>query len=76
MPGKVDRLIPSTRPSQPERAQISIEGADQGYRDLRFANSLIDENGDEVKLKKGAHVEITVAAETDIVKGKPVNFAK
>jgi hypothetical protein len=68
MPGTVDRLIPSMCPSQPEKAQISIKGADHGYRDLRFENSLIDEHGDEVKLKKGAHVEITVAAKPNIVK--------
>jgi hypothetical protein len=68
MPGTVDRLIRSTCPSRPEKAQISIKGADHGYRDLRFENSLIDEHGDEVKLKKGAHVEITVVAKPDIVK--------
>jgi hypothetical protein len=60
--GTVDKLIPSPTPSQPEKAQISIAG-DQGYRDLRIENSLTDEHGDEVKLKKGAHVDVTVTAE-------------
>ena len=68
MAGTVRKIIPPERASQPEKAQISIEGADHGYRDLRFENSLIDEHGDEVKLKKGAHVEITVVAKPDIVK--------
>lgn len=67
IPGTVDKLIPSPRPNQPEKAQIAIE-ADHGYRDLRIENSLTDEHGDEVKLKKGAHVEITVAARPDVVK--------
>jgi len=62
IPGTVDKLIPSRRPSQPEKAQISVEG-DHGHRDLRIENSLTDEHGDEVKLKKGAHVEVTVTAE-------------
>ena len=53
--GTVDKVIPSPTPSQPEKAQIAIEG-DHGYRDLRIENSLTDEHGDEVKLKKGAHV--------------------
>jgi hypothetical protein len=57
--GTVDKLIPSSRPSQPEKAQISIEG-DHGHQDLRIENSLTDEHGDEVKLKKGARVEVTV----------------
>jgi hypothetical protein len=67
IPGTVEKLIPSPRPNQPEKAQIAIEG-DHGYRDLRIENSLTDEHGDEVKLKKGAYVEITVAARPDVVK--------
>ena len=62
IPGTVDKLIPSSRPSQPEKAQIAIEG-DHGYRELRIENSLTNEHGDEVKLKKGSHVEVTVTAE-------------
>jgi hypothetical protein len=62
IPGTVDKLIPSSRPSQPDKAQIAIAG-DEGYRDLRIENSLTDEHGDEVKLKKGSHVEVTVTAE-------------
>jgi hypothetical protein len=64
MPGTVEKLIPSVGPrSRPEKAQISVDGADLGYRNLRIENSLTDEHGDEVKLKQGAHVEITVTAE-------------
>jgi hypothetical protein len=63
MPGTVDKLIPSPNPSQPEKAQIAVEGADRGHRDLRIENALTDEHGDDVKLKKGAHVEVSVTAE-------------
>jgi hypothetical protein len=64
MPGTVDKIIPSAPPSQPERAQISVDAADLWRRDrLRIENTLTDEHGDDVKLRKGAHVEITVAAE-------------
>jgi len=61
MPGTVEKLIPSVGPRL-EQAQIRVDGADLGYRNLRIENSLTDEHGDEVKLKQGAHVEITVAA--------------
>jgi hypothetical protein len=61
MPGTVEKLIPTVGPSQPEKALIAVEGADLGHRNLRIENSLTDEHGDEVKLKKGAQVEITVA---------------
>ncbi len=63
MPGTVDKIIPSPGPSQPEKAQIAIGGADHRYRDLRIENTLTDEHGDDVKLKKGARVEVTVTAE-------------
>jgi hypothetical protein len=62
MPGTVAKIIASLPPGQPEKAQIAVEGADRGYRDLRIESTLTDENGDDVKLKKGAHVEVTVAA--------------
>jgi hypothetical protein len=60
MPGTVNKIIPSPRPSQPEKAQIAVHGADREYRDLRIENTLTDEHGDDVRLKKGAHVEVTV----------------
>ncbi|HVB55769.1 MAG TPA: hypothetical protein VNE63_04955 [Candidatus Acidoferrales bacterium] len=63
MRGTVNKIIPPTRSSQQEKAQIAVGKADHGYRDLRIENSLTDENGDDVRLKKGAHVEVTVAAE-------------
>jgi hypothetical protein len=65
MPGTVDKIIPSPRPSQPEKAQISIDGPDHQYRDLHIENTLTDEHGDDVRLKKGAHVEVTVTAEPE-----------
>jgi hypothetical protein len=65
MLGTVDKLILPLHPRQPEKAQISIEGADPGYPDLRFENSLTDEHGDEVKLERGARVDITIAAKPD-----------
>ena len=63
MPGTVDKLIPSPGPSQPEEAQIAVDGPDHRYRDLRIENTLTDEHGDDVKLKKGANVEVAVTAE-------------
>jgi hypothetical protein len=63
MPGTVDKIIPSPRPSQPEKAQITVDRNDHRHRALRIENTLTDEHGDDVKLKKGAHVEVTVTAE-------------
>jgi hypothetical protein len=60
--GTVSKIIPSGSRKKPEKAQIAVHQAARRYRNLRIENSLTDENGDEVKLKKGAHVEVTVAA--------------
>jgi hypothetical protein len=65
LPGKVEKIIKSPDPSEPEKAEISVEGADTLYQEIRIENSLTDENGEEVRLKKGAEVEVTVEAEKD-----------
>ena len=65
MPGTVKKIIPSPRPSQPEKAQIAVDGADRRYRDLRFENTLTDEHGDDGKLKKGAHVDVTITEDPE-----------
>jgi hypothetical protein len=62
MPGTVCKIIPSAGPSQPEKPQIALDGADHRYLALRIENTLTDEHGDDVRLRKGAHVEVTVTA--------------
>lgn len=62
LPATVERIIKPLTPGEPEKAQIAIEGADDLYREIRVENVLTDENGDKVRLKKGAEVEVTVEA--------------
>ena len=69
MPGIVDKIIQFRTPRLRETAQISIEG-ERKYRELRVENSLTDEHGDEVKLEKGARVQVTITAEDDLVRPK------
>ncbi len=65
MPGIVKKIIPSLHPSQPQKAQIALDGADQRHRHLRFENTLTDEHGDDMKLKKGDHVEVTITEDPE-----------
>ena len=58
--GTVQKIIPSWRSGLPEKAHIVVEGDDNSRRALRVDNTLTDEHGDDVKLKKGTHVEVTV----------------
>ena len=61
--GHVKKIVPSIEPGKKEKAEIVVRDADPLYRELRIDNQLHDESGQEVKLKKGAEVEVIV--ETD-----------
>jgi len=65
LPGTVEKIIPPLVPSEPEKAQIAIEGADDLYREIRVDNTLQDAAGNPVSLKKGAEVEVTIEAEPE-----------
>ncbi|HSZ01916.1 MAG TPA: hypothetical protein VK788_20640 [Terriglobales bacterium] len=71
LPGTVEKIIKSPHPSDPEKAQIAVEGADELYKEIRIVNNLTDEKGDEVRLKQGAKVEVTVEAGPEAVVSKP-----
>ena len=70
LPGTVEKIIKPSEPNEPEKAQISIEGADDLYREIRIENSLTAENGDEVRLKKDAEVNVTVNAKPELTTPK------
>jgi hypothetical protein len=61
LPGTVARIITSPTPNEPAIAQITVEDGDQ-LTEIHIVNTLQNENGDDVNLKPGAHVEVTVAA--------------
>jgi uncharacterized protein YfaS (alpha-2-macroglobulin family) len=63
LPGTVEQIIRSPLPSEPDKAEIAVEGADDLYKEIRIENTLTDEDGNEVSLKKGARVEVTIEAE-------------
>ena len=62
LPATVQKIVPALG-SQPEKAEIAIEGAEELYREIRVENNLRDPDGSAVKLKKGAEVEVTIEAE-------------
>ena len=63
MPGKVQQIIKSPDPAEPDKAEIVVEGADDLYREIRIENKLTDQKGNEVELKKDAPVDVTVEAD-------------
>ncbi|MFY9948949.1 MAG: hypothetical protein WA261_15570 [Candidatus Sulfotelmatobacter sp.] len=62
LPATVEKIIKPVFPTEPERAQIAIHGADHLYREVRIENTLTDEHGEKVRLKPGAEVEVTIEA--------------
>jgi hypothetical protein len=76
LPGTVEEIIESPHPSIPEKAQISVEGADDLYQEIRIENTLTDDEGKEVRLKEGAQVEVTVEAEPEATSEKPSKAEK
>ena len=71
LPGTVERVIRPIDPNQPDKARITVQGADDLYREIRIDNTLTTENGEEVSLKVGAHVEVTVEADPKATTTKP-----
>jgi hypothetical protein len=67
MDGIVLKIVRSHHVDTPDSAQISLSVTEKQHRDLRIENSLTDEHGDDVKLKKGAPVEVTVTAKDESV---------
>jgi hypothetical protein len=68
MPGTVEKIIPAAGDHRPEKVQIAVEGPDDLYREIRIENALQNEAGEDVRLKLGAKVEVTIAAIPSTVK--------
>jgi hypothetical protein len=69
--GTVQKVIKPAIPSQPEKAQINIQGADELYREIRVENVVSDEDGEEARLKPGAEVDVIVEADSSATTKKP-----
>jgi hypothetical protein len=63
LPATVEKIIPSPHPREPEKAQISVKDGDDLYKEIRIENALQDADGNEVALKEGAEVEVTIEAD-------------
>ena len=67
LPATVEKIL-LARSAEPEKIQISVDGCDELYSELRIENTLKNESGDSVTLKRGAHIEITINADSNAVK--------
>jgi hypothetical protein len=61
--GTVQKIIKPIDPDAEDTAEISIEKAEDLYREIRVENTLKDANGEKVGLKEGAPVDVTIEAD-------------
>jgi hypothetical protein len=61
--GNLEKIIKPIDPSEPEKVQINVEGAEPLYQEIRIENTLTDKKGEEVALKVGAPVDVTIEAD-------------
>ena len=69
--GRVEKLIRPAVPREPEKAQIGVDQADDLYREIRVENVLTGEDGQQVRLKPGAEVDVVLEADSDATTKKP-----
>ncbi len=68
--GTVQKIV---NHGEPEKAEITIDAADDLYREIRIPNVLEDSEGKEVKLKQGAEVDVVIKAPLEGVEKKRNN---
>ncbi len=73
LPGTVEKIIKPFFPGDPEKAQISVEGGDHLYREIRIENSMTNSEGETVTLKEGAEVNIIIEAVPEETTPKPAS---
>jgi hypothetical protein len=72
--GTVQKVIKPAFPTEPEKAQIDIDDAEDLYREIRIENVVTDENGEKARLKPGAKVDVIVEADSSATLKKPENL--
>ncbi len=68
--GTVQKLIKAL-PNEPEKAEIGIDEAEELYREIRVDNELTADDGQKVRLKTGAKVDVILEADSDATQKKP-----
>ena len=61
--GKVQKVIKPILRHETEKIEISVEGADDLYREIRVENIVEDENGEKARLKPGAEIDVVLEAD-------------
>lgn len=70
MAATVEKIIKPLVSGEPEKAQISVEGAEHLYREIRIENNMTTPDGETVGLKPGAEVNVVIEADPEDTENK------
>jgi hypothetical protein len=65
LPGTVEKIIKPIDQREPDKAQIGIQGGEPLYREIRIDNTFTNAHGEEVAVKEGANVDVTIEAKSE-----------
>lgn len=63
----VRKIIPPLMSGEAETVEISLDDAEDLYREIRIANIFTDQNGAAGSLRPGSRVDVIVEADTEAV---------
>ncbi len=63
--GTVEKIITPLGQNESAKAQIGIHEAEPLYREIRIDNTLTNQQGEEVAIKEGASVDVTIEADSN-----------
>ena len=69
--GRVEKIIKPPVPTEPEKAEISVDEAEDLYKEIRIQNVLTNEKGEKAALKPGAEVDVVIEADSSATTKKP-----
>ena len=67
----VQKVLKPTFPRDKEKVEISVEEGDELYREIRVENSLTGEDGEKVRLKPGAEIDVVLEADSNATTKAP-----
>jgi len=74
--GVVQKIINPLGAKEPEKVEIAIQEADDLYKEIRIENTLENADGEKLRLKRGAEVDVHIEAPVEAVEKKPVDEAE
>lgn len=65
--GVVQKIVKSVG-AEPEKAEITLQGAEDLYKEIRIDNALVSASGETVPMKPGTEVDVTIVARDEAAK--------